>query len=308
MFSAFKARRPWPTAIIFILFGPFIGMLFLNRGKLSLLYLLLGYLTITCLFLFLPPTFLSPTFFFNHGLLAIWLIELPLRLVGLVHGIVIAHRRDVAEHLHWYAHWYAVVGIFAIFLVPLILVRTFLFQPFNVPSTSMAPSLNAGDYFLAKKSAYMHSKPQRGDIIVFNTYESDRHVKFVKRIVGLPGEHIQLIGGKVYINGAPPILKKLADVGTNCNLGGCLNASELMETLAGAPAHRILQTTTDAPLDNTAVVTVPANSYFVLGDNRDNSADSRTSVGFVSSDDIVGRVAIRYVDGQTHRWTWQTVQ
>jgi signal peptidase I len=308
MFSAFKARRPWPTAAIFILFGPFIGMLFLNRGRLALLYWLAGFLCFACLILFFPATFSSPVYFFAHGLTNMGLIELPVNLVGLFHGITIARRRDMAEHLHWYAHWYVIVGIFAIFLVPLFLARTFLFQPFNVPSTSMAPSLNAGDYFLAKKFAYMHSKPQRGDIIVFNTYESDRHVKFVKRIVGLPGEHIQLIAGKLYIDGAPPILKKLADVDVGCNLGGCLKASELMETLAGAQPHRILQTTTDAPLDNTDVVTVPANSYFVLGDNRDNSADSRTTVGFVSGNDIVGKVAVRYVDGQAHRWAWQTVE
>lgn len=308
MFSAFKERRPWATAAIFILFGPFIGMLFLNRGKLALLYLLLGYLTITCILLFLPPAFLSPAFFFNHGLLVVWLIELPLSLIGLIHGIMIVHRRGAGECLHWYAHWYALVGILLIFPVLLFFVRTFLFQPFNLPSTSMAPSLNVGDYFLVKKFAYMRSKPQRGDMIVFNTYQGDRHVKYVKRIVGLPGERIQIIRGKLYINGTPAILKKLADVQIDCKLRRCMNASELMETLTGARPHRILQMTTDDPLDNSDAVTVPANSYFVLGDNRDNSDDSRTSIGFVSMNDIVGRVAIRYVDGQPQRWVWQTVE
>lgn len=303
MFSSFKARRPWAVAAIFLLFGPFIGMLYLNRGKLSFLYLVISYLAAAGALLFLSPVTL-----FAHGLLTIWLIGLPINLVGLIQGIMIARRRDPDERFHWYARWYTVVGIIFIFPVLALLIRTFLFQPFDARSESMMPTLNIGDYFLVKKFAYNLTQPRRGDLIVFNSHEGSRRVQYIKRIVGLPGDRIQMIGGKVYINGMPPNLQKVADVKIDCDLGSCKKASEFNETLAGAAPHRILQMTTDGPLDNTTLVTIPANSYFVLGDNRDNSDDSRMDLGFISAHDIVGKVAMRYVDGQSHRWVWQPIE
>jgi signal peptidase I len=241
-------------------------------------------------------------------LLAAWLAALPLNVIGLIHGTMIARRRDAGERLHWYAHWYALVGVLLVFPALFFLVRTFLFQPFNLPTASMAPTLNKGDYFFARKFPYVRSNPQRGDMIVFNSYLGGRRVQYASRIVGLPGEHIRLIGGKLYINGSPPILKKLGGVQTYCDWGGCFSESEFMETVAGARPHRILQPTTDAPVDNTDAIAVPANSYFVLRDNRDISEDSWTSVRLVRANDIVGKVAIRYVDGRSQRWVWQTIE
>jgi signal peptidase I len=187
-------------------------------------------------------------------------------------------------------------------------VRTFLFQPFNTPSRSMEPTLLQGDYFFVNKFAYGYSRfslplaprvfsgrvfaaePKRGDVVVF-ALPRDPQTIYVKRIIGLPGDKVQLIGGRLHINGevAP---RKALSVAT---ADGGIPTYE--ETLPGGGVHLIAEEYGDAAfLDNTEVFEVPVGSYFVLGDNRDNSIDSRVSpekkgIGYVPFENLIGRAA-----------------
>ena len=187
-------------------------------------------------------------------------------------------------------------------------VRTFVFQPFNAPSRSMEPTLLQGDYFFVNKFAYGYSRfslplaarlfsgrifaaePKRGDVVVF-ALPRDPQTAYVKRIVGLPGDRVQLIAGRLYINGEVAPRKAL----TAASEDGAIPTYE--ETLPGGVVHPIAEEFGDAAfLDNTEVFEVPPGSYFVLGDNRDNSMDSRVSpekkgIGYVPFENLIGRVA-----------------
>lgn len=301
MFSAFKARRPWAAAAVTFIIGPFLGMLYLNRGYLALIYFgvqVAGVAAAVKMFPFQSGHFASG---------AVLFIFLPIQLVGAVHAYAVARTRAVAEPMHWYSRWYAVVLIFLACPAALLAVRTFLFQPFDTPSQSMSPTLNAGDYFLVEKFAYLGATPQRGDLVVFRTVQESRTVSFVKRIVGLPGDQIQLVGGRVYVNGVPAKITRTSELWSNCQFDQCTQVPELLETLPGGGQHRIVKLLSYGPLDNIPTVTVPPDSYYVLGDNRDNSIDSRGELGFVPGRNIVGRVAVKFRDGLQQRMVWQSL-
>ena len=188
-----------------------------------------------------------------------------------------------------------------------------LAEPFYVPSASMEPTLLIGDALLASKFPYGYSTaslpihielpqsgrvlgalPKRGDVVVFR-WPGDTSQVWVKRVVGLPGDRIQMRGGRLWINGTPVALKP-DGLGEAEEDGGARQmAHRYVETLPGGATHVIFKLRTDNWLDNTPEVTVPAGRLFVMGDNRDNSADSRVpvsegGVGLLSVDDLVGRV------------------
>lgn len=195
-----------------------------------------------------------------------------------------------------------------------LLIRTFLYEPFNIPSGSMLPTLLVGDYLFVSKPAYgysrhsfpfgladfegrmMEEKPKRGDVVVFKL-PSDTSVDYIKRIVGLPGETVQVIRGRLYINGEqverePVGLYQSDENGNHADQ----NLMEYIETLPGGILHSIYEVSDNADLDNTKQYKVPAGHYFVMGDNRDNSQDSRVQslVGFVPYENIVGRADILF--------------
>jgi signal peptidase I len=206
-------------------------------------------------------------------------------------------------------------ALVALFLVEIVAaglialtVRTFLLQPFNTPSRSMEPTLLQGDYFFANKFAYGYSRfslplaprvfsgrifaaePKRGDVVVF-ALPRDPATVYVKRIIGLPGDRVQLVAGRLYINGEVAPRTVISDASED----GAVPTYE--ETLPGGVVHLIEEEFGDAAvLDNTEVFEVPPGSYFVLGDNRDNSMDSRVSpekkgIGYVPFENLIGRVA-----------------
>jgi signal peptidase I len=182
-------------------------------------------------------------------------------------------------------------------------------QPFAIPSGSMEPTLLVGDRIAANKYVYGYSKfaspiglmpdfkgriwegtPERGDIAVFRL-PGDPSVNFVKRVIGLPGDRIQMRGGELYINGAVAPRRAVDRVTTQ--LGE--QATRYIETLPNGRTHEIIKTSSGNPLNDTPEFVVPANSYFMMGDNRDNSFDSRVAVevggvGFVPAENLVGRV------------------
>jgi signal peptidase I len=185
-------------------------------------------------------------------------------------------------------------------------------EPFYVPSGSMEPTLLIGDALLASKYPYGYSAaslpiqitlpetgrvfggiPKRGDVVVFR-WPGDRSQAWVKRVVGLPGDRIQMRQGQLFINDHPASLKPDGIGQAEDDNGGVEPAYRYLETLPGGVAHAIFKLHDNGRLDNTPEVTVPPGRLFVMGDNRDNSADSRVpvrqgGVGLLPVDDLVGR-------------------
>lgn len=211
-----------------------------------------------------------------------------------------------------------------------IFIRTFFFEPFNIPSGSMLPTLQIGDYLFVSKTSYGYSRhsfplgladfkgrimdeePKRGDIIVFKL-PTDPSIDYIKRLVGMPGEHIQVKGGRLYINGDMVEREEVGLRRIAAPEGGYDTMMEYIETLPGGILHTIYEESDNGPLDNTAEYVVPEGHYFMMGDNRDNSQDSRVKelVGFVPYDNLVGRADILFFSLDDTAsifkpWTWFT--
>lgn len=213
-----------------------------------------------------------------------------------------------------------------------LIIRTFLYEPFNIPSGSMLPTLKVGDYLFVSKTAYGYSrhsfpfgmasfdgrimdgtsddKPKRGDVVVFKL-PTDTSIDYIKRIIGMPGDRVQVIAGRLYINGE---MVERESVGFHQELGHDYNprrVMEYLETLPGGIVHRIFEISDNENLDNTKEYIVPSGHYFMMGDNRDNSQDSRVQslVGFVPYENFVGRADILFfsIDEKAKLlmpWTW----
>ncbi|MDJ0951301.1 MAG: signal peptidase I [Alphaproteobacteria bacterium] len=201
-----------------------------------------------------------------------------------------------------------------------LVVRTVAIEPFNIPSGSMIPTLLVGDYLFVSKYSYGYSRhslpfsppvisdrilytpPERGDVAVFK-WPRDDSTDYIKRIVGLPGDRIQVRAGVLHINGTPVKLEK---VGTRQRkVGGwvALEVTEYVETLPNGRQHVIYQQTTSGPHNNTAEVVIPPAHFFAMGDNRDSSQDSR-AWGFVPAENLVGRAEFLFfsTDGSARIW------
>lgn len=189
-----------------------------------------------------------------------------------------------------------------------VLIRTFLYEPFNIPSGSMRPTLEVGDYLFVYKPSYGYSRysfpfglaplegrvwatePKRGDVIVFKL-PSDTRKNYIKRLIGFPGETVQVRGGRLYINGEQIERESVGLKKVEIPYEGSVTMHEYLETLPGGTIHSIYEESDEGPLDDTPLYTIPQGHYFMMGDNRDNSQDSRVShvVGFVPFENIVGR-------------------
>jgi signal peptidase I len=297
MIAAFKERRAWAVVLVNLLFGPFLGMLYLGRGALSLVYLTIS-IVWACVVGFFLPADMS-----HHDLDFFLYCTLPLGVIGAAHGAYLARRRDPGRMLPRYSRWYVFL---ALIVAPYLLafgIRTFLFQPFDIPSTSMSPSLNQGDYIFVSKRAYDREPPQRGDIVVFRFHGED----FVKRIAAVPGDRVQMRDGTLLLNGRAVARKRIADFADTDVFGVQRNIARYWETLPSGRSYATLQLSGDAPQDNTEIYAVPPQSYFVLGDNRDNSNDSRLGVGYVARGAIVGKVVVKFADRQHKTMIWAPV-
>ncbi|HEU0084924.1 MAG TPA: signal peptidase I [Bradyrhizobium sp.] len=217
--------------------------------------------------------------------------------------------RDASKPRSWRGQLVQIAAIIGV----VFLGKAALAEPFYVPSPSMEPTLLIGDAMLASKYPYGYGAaslpihiafpetgrvfaalPKRGDVVVFR-WPGDRSQVWVKRVVGLPGERVQMRHGVLYIDGKATALKPDGIGVTEGEDGSSEPARRYIETLPGGVSHTIFKTVDQNRLDETPEVTVPKDRLFVMGDNRDNSADSRVpvsegGVGLLPTDNLVGRV------------------
>ncbi|MCL2469475.1 MAG: signal peptidase I [Alphaproteobacteria bacterium] len=223
----------------------------------------------------------------------------------------------VSDGLDELIHTFIIAAIIAIG------VRTFAFEPFNIPSSSMEPVLLIGDYLFVSKFSYGYSSlstvygllpmegrlfgrsPERGDVAVFKL-PADNRTDYIKRIIGLPGDRIQMRQGRLYINNVLVPRTPLDEHVAAAYLTPHLHAVDYIETLPNGRSHIIREEGDDRDLDNTPVFEVPAGHYFAMGDNRDNSQDSRTPhVSYVPADNLVGRAEIIFLSFKKDVHFWQ---
>ncbi len=226
-------------------------------------------------------------------------------------------------------------------IVIALFIRTFFYEPFSIPSASMVPTLLVGDYLFVSKFSFGYSRyslplglplisgrlffnePRRGDVTVFKlpckypqlepqvaaslAASCDPSTDFIKRIVGLPGDKMQMKAGILYINGTP-IKRDRIEPYFDQETNGTLTLTQYLETLPNGYVHHIVERSDNDTLDNTDVLTVPPGSYFMMGDNRDNSADSRdpgSGVGFVPAENLVGRAEFIFFSTDGYARWWQ---
>ena len=205
-----------------------------------------------------------------------------------------------------------------------LVIRTVAFEPFNIPSGSMLPTLEIGDYLFVSKFSYGYSQhslplslplipgrilfsdPERGDVAVFKL-PSDNKTDYIKRIVGVPGDKIQVKYGRLNINGKTVSRRKVKDYLIQGNFGQNHKVTRYIETLPNGKTYAILEMSDQGPLDNTGVYIVPDNHYFAMGDNRDNSQDSRVQiqVGFIPKKNLVGRAEILFFSKNDNARWWE---
>jgi len=211
--------------------------------------------------------------------------------------------------------------LWAVFIA--LIIRTFAFESFNIPSSSMVPTLLVGDYLFVSKFSYGYSRyslpyglgwfsgriferpVERGDVVVFRL-PRDPRTDYIKRIVGLPGDRIQVLNGVLHINGQAVRRERIEDW-VEAEDGRITRATQYIETMPSGRRYRVIQFNDAGPLDNTQEYVVPPGHYFAMGDNRNNSLDSRVlnAVGFIPAENLIGRAEIIFVSTTGEAALWE---
>lgn len=190
------------------------------------------------------------------------------------------------------------------------------FKQFRLPSESMLPTLRVGDIFTSY--CFLQAMPgsvvsfeeihfetlspsvDRGDVVVLEKPGDASHVAYVKRVIGLPGDVVQLVGGVIILNGVPVSQERIGDFTIEERANGPRTAPRFRETLPNGRNYEVLELAVDGPLDNTGTYVVPSDHLFVLGDNRDNSIDSRMGMfGYIPVDLLVAKVTLVLIPGSS---------
>ena len=234
------------------------------------------------------------------------------------------------------SEWWETFVVIAEALLIAIVLRSFLYQPFSIPTASMQQTLMIGDYFVANKFVWGYGKhsfslgrygdftlldfelpiedrifgrePNRGDIAVFRPVP--QNIEYIKRIVGLPGDRIQVRDGRLYINGTVVERELLGTTQDTDSEGVTREVSVYRETFPEGTSHIIQQISDNGPLDNTPEYVVPEGHYFMMGDNRDRSADSRvlSQVGYVPDENLIAKAEARFFSIRDNIPPWQIWQ
>ncbi len=213
--------------------------------------------------------------------------------------------------------------IYAVLLA--LALRTFAYEPFSIPSKSMVPTLLVGDYLFVSKFSYGYSRyslpfglplfegrlfgsiedVERGDVAVFKK-PTDNKTDYIKRIVGLPGDEVQVIDGVLQVNGIP-VERESLGAGSVQEDGYRSDVTEYRETLPNGRQHLIWEQGDNRMLDDTEVFQVPEGHFFAMGDNRDASQDSRvqSAVGFVPFENLVGRAEFLFFSHRNGAELWE---
>ena len=205
-----------------------------------------------------------------------------------------------------------------------VFIRTFFFEPFKIPSGSMYPTLYVGDFLFVSKYTYGYSKhslpfsmplwegriwadePQRGDVVVFK-YPADNKKDYIKRVIGLPGDRIKLEDGRLYINGVQVEREQIEDFVLRDKYGNVERYRQYIEHLPNGVDHKILEISDEELYDNIPEITIPAGNYFMMGDNRDRSDDSRVNVGFVPFENLVGKARALFFSYESDDGAWYEI-
>lgn len=206
-------------------------------------------------------------------------------------------------------------------LIIAVLFRTFLYQPFSIPTGSMQSTLMIGDYFVASKFSYGYGKysfvvplpfngrlfgstPKQGDVAVFHNEASNED--YIKRVIGMPGDRVQMKEGRLFINGVMVERELVGEATDRDSRYRDVPVKVYRETLPSGVTHTIQEISDDQQLDNTAEYVVPEGHFFMMGDNRDRSQDSRvlSAVGYVPYDNLIGKAEARFFSVKDNRAPW----
>lgn len=282
-----KRRLPWLAALLSLL-TPGLGQLYCRRPKRALAWFLISAVVGTIFYVLLSQAILVPTlpvqwaFYLGLGVYEVALLADAWMLASRVGSIT----------LTWYTRWYVYLLIFAVLQIVgyALIPEKPAYQTFSMPSASMSPTLVVGDMFAVSTSAYRFSPPQPGDVVVVKKAEGGR--SFVKRVIGVAGDRVQMKEGRLYINGAMVERKELGSFTDPSNGTGTATLTQYQETLPNGRSYRIVELSDTAFFDNTPEFLVPSGELFLLGDNRDSSMDSRAigEFGFIPLANVIGRV------------------
>lgn len=308
--------KAWLTILLGMFFQPWV-FLYVNQFKYVIRY------CIFALIIAAVDVFLHSNYFpLRTGNMA-WLQDIYLSwlfiIICPIHAFIIGRHYDVNQPRHWYARWWMVLASYALMMLPLIVLRGFFFEPFNIPASSMKPTLAPGDHVLVSKYGFGNYryfgfqlsksapsiKPARGDILVFQ-YPVNPKIEYVKRVIGLPGDTIIYRDKTIFLKKACDVSRETCE-GLNSQydlvdkvlLPELSHKTEIFyeESLDNIRYQVLLYSNQKELIDRYYVQKstlrdewlIPEGQYFVLGDNRDNSLDSRF-FGFIPEEMIIGKV------------------
>lgn len=277
------------AVLLAIIAQPF-AMLYLSKVRWALFYL------------FAPVPIILAEYWFSAPWVNSFSITSLLGIVCAIHSYRLAARAPAVSRRSWYSRWYGMVGLVALSIGGIVSLRAFFYEPFRMPSGSMLPTIEVGSYMVIKKYGYGNygtygvtiaktkqgADLNRGDLVVFD-YPLDPSVSYIKRVIGVPGDKVVLKNRQLFLNGR--LVNSSEDVVQAQFAYDPTGKYTLVSERLSGESYRVayIEGRPRAPIE----VVVPRNSYFVLGDNRDNSRDSR-HFGFIPKGNVVGKVVYIY--------------